>query len=146
MKGEVLVIGLGLIGGSLAMAIRQAHSDVHIVGYDVNTKNIQLAQLLGIIDKSVDSIEEAASEADLIVLAVPVDQTEKILVSLAEMELKEQVIVTDAGSTKSTVVEAAKPLLESEESLLLAVIRWLVHIKVELVRPNHFYLKMPIIC
>ena len=59
MKGEVLVIGLGLIGGSLAMAIRQAHSDVHIVGYDVNAKNIQLAQLLGIIDQSVDSIEEA---------------------------------------------------------------------------------------
>lgn len=111
MKGEVFVIGLGLIGGSLAMAIRQAHSDVHIVGYDVNVKNIQLAQLLGIIDKSVDSIEEAASEADLIMLAVPVDQTEKILVSLSEIELKEQVIVTDAGSTKSTVVDAAKPLL-----------------------------------
>jgi prephenate dehydrogenase len=110
VKGKVFVIGLGLIGGSLALAIRQAHEDIHIVGYDVNIKNIQLAKLLGIIDHSVDSIEEGALQADLIILAVPVNQTEKIVVSLAGMNLKNDVIVTDAGSTKSTVVEAAKLL------------------------------------
>ena len=57
-------------------------------------------------------IAEGAIDADLIILAVPVDQTEKIVVSLADMELKSQVIVTDVGSTKSTVVEAAKCLDE----------------------------------
>ena len=112
MKGNIFVIGLGLIGGSLAMAIRQAHENVYITGYDVQIKNIQLAKLLGMIDHAVDSIEEGALEADLIILAVPVDQTEEIVVSLAGMKLKKQVIVTDAGSTKSTVVDAAKPLID----------------------------------
>ncbi len=51
-----------------------------------------------------------ALDADLIILAVPVDQTEKIVVLLADMDLKSHVIVTDAGSTKGTVVEAAKRL------------------------------------
>ncbi|AZV44133.1 prephenate dehydrogenase [Peribacillus asahii] len=111
MNGKVFIIGLGLIGGSLAMAIRQAHESVHIVGYDVNENNIQLAKLLGIVDDSVDSIAEGVLEADLILLAVPVDQTEKIVIQLADMKLKDDVIVTDAGSTKSTVVEAAKHLM-----------------------------------
>ena len=78
--------------------------------YDVNTKNIQLAKFLGIINDNVDTIEEGASDADLIILAVPVNQTEKIVVSLADMELKSDVIITDAGSTKDTVVKAAKCL------------------------------------
>ncbi len=112
MDGKVFVIGLGLIGGSLAMAIRHAHEHAHIVGYDVNTKNIELAKFLGIINHNVDTIEEGARDADLIILAVPVDQTEKIVVSLADMELKSDVIITDAGSTKGTVVKAAKCLEE----------------------------------
>jgi prephenate dehydrogenase len=112
VDGKVFVIGLGLIGGSLAMAIRQVHNHAHIVGYDVNTKNVELAKFLGIIDHQVDSIEQGAVEADLIIVAVPVNQTEKIVVSLADMTLKSQVIVTDAASTKGTVVEAAKHLIE----------------------------------
>ncbi len=100
MNGKVFVIGLGLIGGSLAMAIRQAHNHAQIVGYDVNTKNVELAKFLGIIDHQVDSIEEGAVDADLIILAVPVNHTEKIVVSLGDMKLKSHVIVTDAGSTK----------------------------------------------
>lgn len=114
MEGKVFVIGLGLIGGSLAMAIRHNHDHEHaqIVGYDVNTKNIELAKFLGIIDHKVDTIEEGALDADLIILAVPVDQTEKIIVLLADMELKSNVIITDAGSTKGTVVRAAERLEE----------------------------------
>ena len=112
MEGKVFVIGLGLIGGSLAMAIRRAHEHANIIGYDVNTKNVELAKFLGIIDHKVDSIEEGAFDADLIILAVPVDQTEKIVISLADMELRSEVIVTDAGSTKGTVVKAAERLVE----------------------------------
>lgn len=111
MHGKVFVIGLGLIGGSLAMAIRQAHENVQIVGYDINQNNIQLAKFLGIIDDSVDTIEQGAYDADFILLTVPVNQTEEIVTSLANMELKSNVIVTDAGSTKGSVVKAAEPLI-----------------------------------
>lgn len=110
MEGKVFVIGLGLIGGSLAMAIRHAHEQAHIVGFDVNTKNIELAKFLGIIDRKVDTIEEGAFDADIIILAVPVDQTEKIVGLLADLKLKSNVIITDAGSTKGTIVKAAECL------------------------------------
>ena len=112
MKGKVFVIGLGLIGGSLAMAVRHAHPEAVIVGTDLSEKNIQLSMLLGIIDDSVSSLEAGAREADLILLAVPVNETVKILAQLADMELKSDVLISDAGSTKDTVVKAAKPLID----------------------------------
>ena len=112
MKGKVFVIGLGLIGGSLAMAVRHAHPDALIIGTDLSENNIQLSKLLGIIDDSVSSIEEGAYDADLILLAVPVNETVRILDSLSALELKENVIISDAASTKDTVAKAAVPLLE----------------------------------
>ncbi|MDM5313560.1 prephenate dehydrogenase [Peribacillus frigoritolerans] len=112
MKGKVFVIGLGLIGGSLAMAVRHAHPEAVIVGMDLSEKNVQLSMLLGIIDDSVSSLEAGACEADLILLAVPVNETVKILAQLADMDLKSDVLISDAGSTKDTVVKAAKPLID----------------------------------
>lgn len=89
------------------MAIRHAHPDAVIVGYDVSEKNIQLATLLGIIDGSVSSLEVGACEADLILLAVPVNETVQIVRELAELDLKRNVIISDAASTKTTVMKAA---------------------------------------
>lgn len=112
MNGKVFIIGVGLIGGSLALAISKAHEDVYIVGYDVNETNLQLAKLMGIINEPVRTIQDGVKDADLILLAVPVDETKKIVGQLATMDLKSSVIVTDAGSTKDNVVKAAKPLTD----------------------------------
>ncbi|PLT34879.1 prephenate dehydrogenase [Bacillus sp. V5-8f] len=112
MKGNVLIIGLGLIGGSVSLAIKQQHREAFIFGYDVNEKNIRLAKMLGIVDEGAVTIEEAAVAADLIILSVPVAETRKIMASLSSICLKPGVIITDVGSTKKKVVESAKCLTE----------------------------------
>ncbi|MFJ5621123.1 prephenate dehydrogenase [Peribacillus loiseleuriae] len=112
MNRNVCVIGLGLIGGSLAMAIKHEHPDVNIVGFDRDDNNAHLAKILGIIDEITPSIEWGVQEADLIILAVPVNETERIIAELANMNLKKDCIVTDAGSTKGSVARAAAGLLD----------------------------------
>ncbi|PLS16343.1 prephenate dehydrogenase [Bacillus sp. M6-12] len=110
MKGNVLVIGLGLIGGSVALAIKKEHKEACITGYDVNEQNIALAKVLGIIDEGCETVEKGAAQADLIVIAIPVLQTAAMIKRLAAMPLKKEVLITDVGSTKERIVEAAAAL------------------------------------
>ena len=104
------MIGLGLIGGSLALCVKGQHQDCQITGYDLNGEQGKLAIMLGVVDHLVESIEEGAKDADLILITTPVQATEKILDQLAHITLKHNVIISDAGSTKSTIVESAKKL------------------------------------
>ncbi|MGM9922687.1 MAG: prephenate dehydrogenase [Bacillus sp. (in: firmicutes)] len=112
MRGNVFVIGLGLIGGSVALAIKNAHKDVTITGYDVNESGLQLAKSLGIIDEVCSSIQDCAEQADLIIIGTPVKQTEKLLPMLSEYSLKKNVIITDVGSTKTKITEIASCLID----------------------------------
>jgi prephenate dehydrogenase len=111
INGNVLVIGLGLIGGSIALAIKHEYKGASVYGFDINEKNVQIAKLLGIIDEEVSMLESAASHADLIIIAVPVVETGKMLHSLADCSLKRNVIITDVGSTKTSITESAQTLL-----------------------------------
>lgn len=113
MRGTVFVIGLGLIGGSVALAIKNTHRDVRIYGYDINDNSAQLAKALGIIDDICDSVRAGAEEADLIILGTPVKQTVQLLGDLSGYSLKKNVIITDVGSTKMKVTESAKQLEKS---------------------------------
>ncbi|WP_071395586.1 prephenate dehydrogenase [Bacillus tuaregi] len=110
MKGRVFVIGLGLIGGSLALCIKGQHQGCQITGYDINEEQGKLAKMLGVVDCIAGSIEEGAKEADLILITTPVQVTERILELLAELPLKETVIISDAGSTKAEIVKRADKL------------------------------------
>lgn len=112
MRGRVFVIGLGLIGGSLALSVKRTHGESTIIGFDVCEQQAKLAKMLGVVDETTVDIETGALQADLIILATPVKETEIIIQSLAKMDLKQNVIVTDAGSTKAKVVEAARCLTE----------------------------------
>ncbi|CAH0345539.1 prephenate dehydrogenase [Bacillus sp. CECT 9360] len=112
MKGNVFIIGLGLIGGSVGLAIKDHHRDATIIGYDVNKKNVQLSKLLGIIDDDSESIEEGATGADLIIISVPVVETEKVLHTLSSISLKQDVIISDVGSTKKKIVDTATCLTD----------------------------------
>jgi prephenate dehydrogenase len=112
MKGRVFIIGLGLIGGSLALGIKRQHKEASIAGFDINAEQCRLARMLGVIDEAEDSIEEGAAKADLILLAAPVKVTAEILARLGRMHLKKGVIISDAGSTKAEVVKSAAGLKE----------------------------------
>ncbi|WP_409301375.1 prephenate dehydrogenase [Peribacillus sp. SCS-155] len=112
MKGRVFVIGLGLIGGSIALSIRNAHKDAQLIGYDISEQNVQLSKLLGIVESTVPTVEEGAQDADLIIVAVPVNESTRVLAVLSNIQLKPEVIITDVGSTKKTVMDAANCLTE----------------------------------
>ena len=103
------IIGVGLIGGSFAAALRQHALADYLIGLDSQQKALDEALKLGLIDEG--SVHPAALiNCDLVFLAVPVSQTEAVLHSLLPY-LSPTALVTDAGSTKQDVIEAARRAL-----------------------------------
>jgi 3-phosphoshikimate 1-carboxyvinyltransferase len=102
--GQVSVIGLGLIGGSIAAGIKQQGLASSVCAWDANVASLALGYDLGVIDSIAADIHEATAQADLIILAVPVQSMEQVL---RHVDLKDQVI-TDVGSVKGIAVEAAR--------------------------------------
>ncbi|WP_029653759.1 bifunctional prephenate dehydrogenase/3-phosphoshikimate 1-carboxyvinyltransferase [Marinobacter daepoensis] len=100
---RVAVIGLGLIGGSLASAIRKQGLAEVVVGFDARRDELSLGVELGVIDLAADSVEGAVAGCDLVVLAVPVRATRQVLSDIKPV-LEEGVILSDVGSTKSSFV------------------------------------------
>ena len=107
---RVAVVGVGLIGGSFALAMKQAKACAQIVGFGRNPRNTQLALERGVVDAVAASIAEAARGADLVLLATPVAQYPAVLAELAPA-LSAATLLTDAGSTKRDVVAAARATL-----------------------------------
>ena len=101
---QVSVIGLGLIGGSIAAGIKQQGLASSVCAWDANAASLALGYDLGVIDSIAADIHEATAQADLIILAVPVQSMEQVL---RNVDLKDQVI-TDVGSVKGIAVEAAR--------------------------------------
>jgi prephenate dehydrogenase len=110
MFAKVVIVGVGLIGGSFALALKQAGAAQVVVGMGRSREAMARALELGIVDAVCDSAAEAMRGADLVLLAAPVAQTGPILAQLAPF-LEPGTIVTDAGSTKSDVVAAARAAL-----------------------------------
>ncbi|MDV2683476.1 prephenate dehydrogenase [Alkalihalophilus sp. As8PL] len=111
MKRTAFIIGLGLIGGSIALAIRKEH-DVHIIGFDIHSDQLKMAHSLRVIDESVSSIKEGVARADLIIFATPVSRTTELLKDLVDYDIKPGAIITDVGSTKRKIYQQAECLIE----------------------------------
>ncbi|MBN8772282.1 MAG: prephenate dehydrogenase/arogenate dehydrogenase family protein [Thiobacillus sp.] len=105
---RLALVGPGLIGGSFALALKQAGAVREVLGVGRNPARLTVARELGLIDRAADWAE--AGQADCILLAMPVGETEAVLNKLAP-HLKAGAIVTDAGSTKANVVEVARAAL-----------------------------------
>jgi prephenate dehydrogenase len=110
MFGKVVIVGVGLIGGSFALGLKGPRAAGHIVGLGRSPEALARARELGLIDEACASPEDAMRGADLVLIAAPVAQTGPILESLLPW-LEPHTIVTDAGSTKSDVVAAARRVL-----------------------------------
>ena len=104
----VYIVGLGLIGASLAMGIRKAHPHVTLLGYNRSQASRDIALKKGIVDKVTADLEEFVSKADVIIVSLPVKQTIQTFQQLANIPLKEGVVVTDVGSTKGAIVKAGQ--------------------------------------
>ena len=107
---KIVIFGVGLIGGSFARALKKAGAVRTVVGMDRSAASLARALELGIIDIIGDDMADAIKGADLVLLAAPVAQAEAILSALAP-HLQAGTVVTDAGSTKSDVVAAARRAL-----------------------------------
>ncbi|MUK87481.1 prephenate dehydrogenase [Ornithinibacillus sp. L9] len=114
MQGNVMIVGLGLIGGSLALAIKKQHSEARIYGYDIQKSEIETAKALQVIDEVANSLRQGAELADVIILSAPVLQLENLLIELANFNLKENVLITDTGSTKMEIMKLANELWPEE--------------------------------
>ena len=104
------LIGCGLMGGSFALAMKQAGLVSRVVGYSKSPSSSARALQLGIIDHAHASAEEAAVGCDLVLIAVPVASTESTLRSLSQV-LTSNALVMDVGSTKQDVLQAARQAL-----------------------------------
>ena len=101
---------MGLIGGSVALALKKEGFSTHIVGVGRTEKSLKEALDLGVIDSAETNIEAAIQDADLILIAAPVAQTTAILQSI-KPHLNKQTVITDAGSTKADVMACASAVL-----------------------------------
>ncbi|MDH6364183.1 prephenate dehydrogenase [Enterococcus sp. PF1-24] len=110
MTKKILMIGLGLIGSSLALAIKKEHPEIIIYGWDKNKSSEAIAKEKGIIDEISQTWQTTAVEMDVIFLAIPVKAGIATLQELAQLPLKEQAIITDASSTKEEITKVAAEL------------------------------------
>ncbi len=103
---KVTVIGLGLIGGSIALDLKETKFVSEITGVDISKTNAEKAVKLGIVDKT-QNLEEAVKKADLVIIAIPVDKLLEILPTILDT-ISENATVIDLGSTKRKIVELVK--------------------------------------
>ena len=101
----VVVIGIGLIGGSLALSLRQQGLATRFIGVEANSENAHRALELGLVDRIETSLEAAVAAADLVIVAVPMDAMLTVLPQVLDAATGHQVVV-DVGSTKGQLLAA----------------------------------------
>jgi prephenate dehydrogenase len=109
---NVLLIGVGLIGGSIALSIKQEH-EATIYGYDVYAQNSITAAEIGVIDEAVSDFTEIAQIADLIIIATPVEATLQVMEKLTAVSPVIKALVMDVGSTKKSIMHVAEKMATS---------------------------------
>lgn len=118
MIKNLAILGVGLIGGSLALALKKAGLVERVIGYSRSKQARDEALTLGIIDNAAESLAEAVADADMVFVAVPMGAMQAVFEQIAPY-LKPQAIVTDGGSAKQQVVDAARQALGEKFNLFV---------------------------
>lgn len=100
---NIAIVGVGLIGGSVALTLKEKSRDYRIIGVDNSEQNIKKATELGLIDEAA-SLEDAVAKSKVIILTTPVDAILKLLPAVLDMVTNQ--VVIDMGSTKANILEA----------------------------------------
>ena len=101
---DVAIIGLGLIGGSIASALKQQGS--YVTAFDITPRNLDDGVRQGVIDEAADSVESACGNASLVILAVPVLQMPALFKQLVKLDDIQSKVITDVGSVKGQMLES----------------------------------------
>ncbi len=115
---RMALLGVGLIGGSAALAFKRAGCVARVIGHDPDAKALQTALGAGVIDAVAASVAEAVADADLIVLAAPVGAMAALLAEVAA-HAAPFAVITDVGSTKGSVIDVARAALSANSSFSL---------------------------
>lgn len=107
---RLAIIGVGLIGGSLARALKRVRACRTVIGCGRDQKHLQKAVDLKVIDAYNVDVARAVKDADVVVLATPLTTTESLLKNM-KGSLRNDVVITDVGSAKGSVVESARAVL-----------------------------------
>ena len=107
---RLAIVGVGLIGGSLALALKRAGAVGEVVGIGRGLENLQTARSLGVVDRFTQELEAGVADADVVFLATPVLTLPQVA-ARALPHMKRGAILTDGGSVKGSVVAAIEPLL-----------------------------------
>ncbi|MEW6183667.1 MAG: prephenate dehydrogenase [Bacillota bacterium] len=112
MLERITIIGVGLIGGSLGMAVKRLGLAAEVIGVGRNEDNLRLAVEVGAVDKTTTDLRRGVTEASVVVVATPVSAIIPVVSEISPY-LEAGTTVTDVGSTKAAVVRALEPLAET---------------------------------
>ena len=109
---RVCIVGLGLIGGSVGLAMKRSNISNQITGYARSNSTLERAIELGLVDKVEDNLKDAVNDCDLVILATPLSAFKKLVEEMSPF-LKKNCIITDTGSAKLSVIEDLSGILPS---------------------------------
>lgn len=112
MYEKITVIGTGLIGGSLGLAIKKNKIARKVIGYGRNYNKLKLAKIAGAVDLITTDLKEAVKDSDIIILCLPIRLILKFSKKISGL-VKKGCIITDAGSTKSEIVKSSTKIFKN---------------------------------
>jgi prephenate dehydrogenase len=115
---RLCIVGVGLIGGSLARALKKAGAVAEVVGAGRDVAHLEKAKSLGVIDSFETDISQAVNGCDMVVLAVPLGAMQAVFEKIAPV-MSDEMVITDVGSAKGSVVEAAKQAFKTVPETLV---------------------------